>query len=64
MQLFSRRIFALSIGVVLTLSLYCSSLLWGQTEQTAKLEYMQFNAAADQAASSGRPLMVLGFTET
>jgi hypothetical protein len=63
MQLFSRRIFALSIGVVLTLSLYCSLLL-GQTEQTAELEYMQFNAAADQAASSGRPLMVLGFTET
>ena len=64
MPLLSRKKFTLSIAIALTLSLWCSTILLGQTKQPAKLDYMEFTAAVHQAASSGRPLMVLGFTET
>jgi len=37
---------------------------YSQTEQAASLDYMSFKEAVNEAASNGRPLMVLGFTDT
>lgn len=50
--------------IALALVASCLATGYAQTEQSAPLAYKPFKEAVAEATSTGRPLMVLGFTDT